>query len=76
MEQKDDIVGQFPGLFLFSGPARMMRPVKNLAHERIELIGSFEQVYLHVALSSDEVVPGVRYLNFLLASSVLWSDFN
>ena len=36
--------GQYPGIFLFSGAARMMRPVYNLAARRIELIGTFEQV--------------------------------
>ena len=36
--------GQYPGLFLFSSPARMMRPVVNLATKSEELIGSFEQV--------------------------------
>jgi hypothetical protein len=33
-----------PGLYLFSGPARLMRPVYNLRTQREELIGSFEQV--------------------------------
>ena len=36
--------GQFPGLFLFSNPARMVRPVINLATNVTEMIGSFEQV--------------------------------
>ena len=38
--------GQFPGLFLFSTPARMMRSVLNLATQTKELIGTFEQVEL------------------------------
>lgn len=36
--------GQYPGLFLFSTPARMVRPVINLATNVTEMIGSFEQV--------------------------------
>ena len=36
--------GQYPGLYLFSTPSRMMRPVINLATNTQELIGSFEQV--------------------------------
>ena len=36
--------GQYPGIFLFSTPARMMRPVINLITQTEELIGSFEQV--------------------------------
>ncbi len=39
--------GQYPGLFIFTGPARMMRPVVNLALNAIELIGTFEQVCKH-----------------------------
>ncbi len=38
------IDGQFPGLFLFTTPSRMMRPVHNMATGTQELIGSFEQV--------------------------------
>ena len=38
--------GQFPGLFLFSTPARMMRAVLNLSTQTKELIGTFEQVIL------------------------------
>ena len=36
--------GQYPGLFLFSTAARMMRPVLNLSTRIEELIGTFEQV--------------------------------
>ena len=31
--------GQFPGLYLFTTPARMMLPVRNLATNTTELIG-------------------------------------
>lgn len=37
-------LGQYAGLFLFVGAARMMRPVMNLVAQKIELIGTFEQV--------------------------------
>lgn len=41
--------GAYPGLYLFTSPARFVRPVKNLVslpdgEPRIELIGPFEQV--------------------------------
>lgn len=64
LEHKEDEENtvQFPGIFLFSGPARMMRPVKNISLNQIELIGSFEQVYLNVALQSDPIIPGVRLI--------------
>lgn len=47
--------GQYPGVFLFSAPARMMRPVTNLITNTKELIGSFEQVYLNVAVCPEEI---------------------
>lgn len=53
--------GQFPGLYLFTTPARMMRPVCNLATNTTELIGSFEQVYMDIAVDPSEVHQGVSY---------------
>jgi DNA-directed RNA polymerase I subunit RPA2 len=51
--------GAYPGLYLFSGPARMMRPVANLrAGGRTELIGSLEQLYLDVACLEADLRPG------------------
>lgn len=50
--------GQFPGLYLFVGPARLMRPVRNLALNKIEFIGSLEQVYMEIAIDIKEVYPG------------------
>lgn len=50
--------GQFPGLFIFLGAARMMRPVLNLQFNQIEMIGTFEQIFLEVALSKDEMYEG------------------
>ncbi|XP_030383724.1 DNA-directed RNA polymerase I subunit RPA2 [Scaptodrosophila lebanonensis] len=49
--------GQFPGLFLYTGPARMMRPVWNLKWNKIEYIGTLEQVYMEIAIDKKEVYP-------------------
>lgn len=43
--------GAFPGLYLFTSPARFVRPVRNALSpfekgQNIELIGPFEQVYV------------------------------
>ncbi|XP_011302385.1 DNA-directed RNA polymerase I subunit RPA2 [Fopius arisanus] len=54
---KRDVPSQYPGLFIFTGPARMMRPVINLAVNKIELIGTFEQVYLEVCTVPEEQNP-------------------
>lgn len=37
----------------------MMRPVFNLDLQQIELIGTFEQVYLDISISEDEIRPNV-----------------
>ena len=76
--------GQYPGLFLFSSRARMMRPVKLLANGKDDQVGSFEQVYVNIAVKPDEIEPGVTThiehapTNFLsiLANLTPFSDFN
>ncbi|EMS50874.1 putative DNA-directed RNA polymerase I subunit RPA2 [Triticum urartu] len=45
--------GAYPGLYLFTSPARFVRPVKNLVslpdgEPRIELIGPFEQAFMEI----------------------------
>ena len=52
--------GQFPGLYLFTTPARMMRPVTNLRAGKTEMIGTFEQVYMNVALEPKEFVADIH----------------
>ena len=76
--------GQYPGLYLFSSPSRMMRPVKYLANGRDDQIGPFEQVYMNIACLPDEIEAGVSThvehapTNFLsiLANLTPFSDFN
>ena len=46
----------------------MMRPVKNLSLNKIELIGTFEQVYLNVCVTPEEAFTEVRILKSLLLS--------
>ncbi|PPQ66740.1 hypothetical protein CVT26_009541 [Gymnopilus dilepis] len=76
--------GQYPGLYLFSTKARMMRPVKYLANGKNDQIGSFEQVYMDIACTPEEIEQGVSThvehnpTNFLsiLANLTPFSDFN
>ena len=76
--------GQYPGLYLFSGRARMMRPVKYLSNGKIDHIGSFEQVYMDVACTREEVQKGVSTHLEMDPTSILsvianltpFSDFN
>ncbi|KAL5487694.1 hypothetical protein ACEPAI_5802 [Sanghuangporus weigelae] len=76
--------GQYPGLYLFSSRSRMMRPVKYISNGRDDQIGSFEQVYMDIAIKPEEIEPGVTShvehspTNFLsiLANLTPFSDFN
>ena len=52
----------YPGLFLFTTPARMIRPVMNLITNTTEYIGTLEQIYLGICITHDEFVPGVSSL--------------
>lgn len=76
--------GQYPGLFLFASRSRMMRPVKYLANGRDDQIGPFEQVYMDIACTPEEIESDVTThvehnpTNFLsiLANLTPFSDFN
>ena len=79
-----DLPGQYPGLFIFTGAARLMRPVYNLAHNCIEYVGTFESVYMDICIREKEAYPGVtthmeiRPTSFLsnLSCTIPLPDFN
>ena len=66
---KTEVSSQYPGLYLFSGLARMVRPVINLRLQRTEMIGTFEQVYMDIAVTASEIHPGVSTAN--IATTVM-----
>ena len=76
--------GQYPGLFLFSTPARMTRAVKYLETNSKDMVGPFEQVYMDVACLPEDIVPGLStHIEFnptdmlsIIASLTPFSDFN
>ena len=76
--------GQFPGLFLFSQPARMLRPVNYLPLDRADLVGPFEQPYLEIACLPQDIISGVTtHIEFeptnilsILANMTPFSNFN
>lgn len=78
------VIGLFPGLFLFTTPARMLRSVIHLRTGRMELIGTFEQLYLNIAIRREDVRRGITtHMEFnpmnmlsLVASMTPFSDFN
>lgn len=74
---------QFPGLFLFSTPARIMRPVMNLAVGKVELIGTFEQPYMEICIIGEEAHPGTTHQEIrqtsmlsIIAGQIPFPDFN
>ena len=79
-----DIPGQYPGLFIFTGAARLMRPVYNLSHSCIEYVGTFESVYMDICIREKEAYPGItthqeiRPTSFMsnLACTIPLPDFN
>uniref|UniRef100_A0A8C4X1E9 DNA-directed RNA polymerase subunit beta n=1 Tax=Eptatretus burgeri TaxID=7764 RepID=A0A8C4X1E9_EPTBU len=79
-----DEPGLYPALYLFTSPGRLLRPVWNLALNAQELIGTFEQIYLDVAVRAQEVLPGVsthqelypHTMLSIIANFIPFSDHN
>nr|ALK02060.1 RNA polymerase I second largest subunit [Wickerhamiella domercqiae] len=76
--------GQFPGLYLFTGLARMTRPVKHLGLNAEDWVGPFEQPYMNIAVAPEEIEAKVHtHVEFsptdilsILANMTPYSDFN
>ncbi|QEU61969.1 Rpa135 [Kluyveromyces lactis] len=76
--------GQYPGLFLFAGHSRMMRPVRYLPLDKEDIVGPFEQVYMNIAVTPEEIENNVHsHVEFsptnilsILANLTPFSDFN
>ena len=52
----------YPGVYIFTTPGRMMRPVKNLTTGHTEYIGTMEQCYLNVCIKPEEFNENVNFL--------------
>ncbi|KAJ1154285.1 hypothetical protein NDU88_007038 [Pleurodeles waltl] len=63
--------GLYPGLFLFSTPCRMVRPVQNLTLGREEMIGTLEQVFMNIAIFEGDIVPGTTTHQELFPHSMM-----
>ncbi|NP_001080005.1 polymerase (RNA) I polypeptide B L homeolog [Xenopus laevis] len=61
----------YPGLFVFTTPCRLVRPIRNLALGKEELLGTLEQVFLNVAIYEGEIVPGETTHQELFPHSML-----
>ena len=77
--------GQFSGLFIYTTPARMLRPVRHIASRgQFEIISPFEQVYMNIAVFPSEIVADRTTHVEISATDILsivanltpFSDFN
>jgi DNA-directed RNA polymerase I subunit RPA2 len=76
--------GLYPGLYLFSEPSRMIRPVKYIPADKLDYVGPFEQQYMTIACVNTDIIPNLtthiefRPTNILsiLANMTPFSDFN
>ncbi|XP_078256103.1 DNA-directed RNA polymerase I subunit RPA2 [Rhinoraja longicauda] len=66
-----DKPGIYPGLYLFTTMCRMMRPVRNLALGKEELIGTLEQLYMNIAITEADILPGITSHQELFPHSML-----
>lgn len=76
--------GQYPGLYLFSQQARMIRPVRYLPLDKEDHIGPFEQPHMNIACTPQEIESGrSTHVEFdptnilsIVANMTPFSDFN
>ncbi|MCJ1484684.1 DNA-directed RNA polymerase I subunit RPA2 [Schaereria dolodes] len=76
--------GQYPGIYIFSQAARMIRPVKYLPLEKQDYVGPFEQPFMSIACTDPEIESGesthVEYdptnILSIVANQTPFSDFN
>lgn len=75
--------GQYPGLYLFGDRSRMMRPVTYLENGRTDSVGSFEQVYMDIACTKEEIDKASTHVELdptsmlsVIANMTPFSDFN
>lgn len=76
--------GPYPGLFLFTGCARLVRPVLNRSSGKTEMIGPMEQPFMDIACLAEDVREGITThqeldptnMLSLIASLTPFSDYN
>jgi DNA-directed RNA polymerase I subunit RPA2 len=76
--------GPYPGLYLFMGAGRLVRPVLHRASGRKELIGPMEQPFMDIACLKEDIREGITThqeldptnMLSLIASLTPFSDYN
>jgi DNA-directed RNA polymerase I subunit RPA2 len=76
--------GQYPGVYMFSSAARMLRPVKYLPLDKQDYVGPFEQPFMSIACTEPEIASGdsthveydVTNILSIIANQTPFSNFN
>ncbi|KAI9668719.1 MAG: DNA-directed RNA polymerase I subunit RPA2 [Trizodia sp. TS-e1964] len=75
--------GQFPGVYISSLQARMIRPVKYLHLGERDFVGPFEQPFMSIACTEPEISPDDSHAEYdptnilsIVANMTPFSDFN
>ncbi|KAG9232334.1 hypothetical protein BJ875DRAFT_486182 [Amylocarpus encephaloides] len=76
--------GQYPGIYMSSGPARFIRPVKYLPLDKEDYVGPLEQPFMSIAVTEPEIISGEStHVEFdptnilsILANMTPFSDHN
>jgi DNA-directed RNA polymerase I subunit RPA2 len=76
--------GQYPGVYISSGPTRMIRPVKYLPLAKEDFVGSMEQPFMSIAVTESEIISGEStHVEFdptnilsILANMTPFSEYN
>jgi DNA-directed RNA polymerase I subunit RPA2 len=76
--------GQYPGIYMFSQQARMIRPAKYLPLDKMDFVGPFEQPFMSISCTEPEIISGdsthVEYdptnILSIVANMTPFSDFN
>ncbi|GMH52987.1 hypothetical protein TL16_g01352 [Triparma laevis f. inornata] len=78
-----DSSGPYPGLYIFTGPCRFIRPVLHRESGKIEKIGPMEQPNMEIACLPDDIRPETTHQELdptnmlsLIASMTPFSDYN
>uniref|UniRef100_A0A0G4FAA5 DNA-directed RNA polymerase subunit beta n=1 Tax=Chromera velia CCMP2878 TaxID=1169474 RepID=A0A0G4FAA5_9ALVE len=65
----------FPALYLFTGPGRVVRPVRHLASRCIEYIGPLQQLFLNIACDEKDIERQQRCTEAAEAISIVQTPF-
>ena len=75
--------GPFPGLFIYTGMARFLRPVLHRESNKVEFIGPMEQPFMEIACTKTDMRDDITHIEIdpnnlfsLIASCTPFSDYN